>query len=142
MDRRKFMLAAMSPAGTENFSPVQVQKIFFLLDRNIADRTGGVKFDFVPYDYGPFDIDVYNELENLQEDELVEVTRKPAFGHRTFQLTDQGLKEGQIALSELSDNSQDYIGRVVDWVRSLTFPQLVSAIYREYPDMKENSVFW
>ena len=135
------MLAAMSPAGTESFSPVQVQKLFFLLDRNIADRTGGEKFDFVPYDYGPFDADVYNELEELQEDGLVEVTRKSAFGHRTFRLTDQGLKEGQIAFSELSDSTQDYIGRVVKWVRSLTFRQLVSAIYREYPEMKENSVF-
>ena len=96
----------------------------------------------MPYDYGPFDVDVYNELENLQEDGLAEVTRKPAFGSSHFSI-DRSRARGrsQLALSELSDSTQDYIGRVVEWVRSLTFPQLVSAIYREYPDMKVNSVF-
>ena len=38
MDRDQFMLAAMSPAGTGFFTPVQVQKMFFLLDRNIFDE--------------------------------------------------------------------------------------------------------
>ena len=142
MDRQRFMLAAMSPAGTEIFSPVQVQKLFFLLDRNIADLTGGMKFNFVPYDYGPFDVDVYHELEKLQEDGFVEVARNHPYGHRIFRLTDQGLEEGEKTLSELSESYQDYITRVVEWVRSLTFPQLVSAIYRSYPETKEKSVFW
>jgi hypothetical protein len=44
---------------------VQVQKLFFLLDENIAADLGGRQFSFEPYDYGPFDRAVYSELELL-----------------------------------------------------------------------------
>ena len=35
----------------------------------------------------------------------------------------------------------DYIRQLLVWVRRLSFSSLVAAIYREFPDMKENSVF-
>jgi predicted phage gp36 major capsid-like protein len=38
-------------------------------------------------------------------------------------------------------NAIDYLGNVVDWVSSMTFPQLVRAIYAKYPAFKANSVF-
>lgn len=141
MDRRRIMLASMSPAGTGSFSPVQVQKLFFLLDRNIGEQIGGPFFDFAPYDYGPFDSAVYHELEGMEDDGLVEVIEQSRFGRRTYRLTDQGLKDGQDALSELDEPMRDYTIRLVGWLRSLTFQQLVSAIYNKYPDMKVNSVF-
>ena len=141
MDKRKFMLASMCPAGTGSFSPVQVQKLFFLLDRNIGEQIGGRHFEFVPYDYGPFDSAVYHELEEMEDDGLVEVIEQNRFGRRTYRLTDQGLKDGKDAFSELDEPIQEYTVRLVDWVRSLTFTQLVSAIYNSYPEMKENSVF-
>ena len=42
----------------------------------------------------------------------------------------------------LDDNVRDYMGEVVSYVRDRSFSELVSAIYREYPEMQENSVFW
>ena len=42
MDRANYVLASMSPANMDDFSPVQVQKLFFLLDRNNADHTEGL----------------------------------------------------------------------------------------------------
>lgn len=142
MKRKKLVLAAMSPAGTGSFSPVQVQKLFFLLDRNIGEQIGGPHFSFLPYDYGPFDSAVYHELEDLEDDGLVEVIEQNRFGRRTYRLTDQGLKDGQSALSELEEPIRDYTFSLVGWVRSLTFQQLVSAIYSRYPEMRQNSVFY
>ena len=142
MDRRRIMLASMSPAGTSSFSPVQVQKLFFLLDRNIGDQIGGPYFNFSPYDYGPFDSAVYHELEDMEDDGLVEVIEQNRLGRRTYRLTDQGLKDGQDALSDLEGPIQDYTVRLVNWMRSLTFTQLVSAIYNSYPEMRQNSVFY
>jgi hypothetical protein len=34
-----------------------------------------------------------------------------------------------------------FLAKVVDWVASLSFPQLVRAIYEKYPRFKANSVF-
>lgn len=141
MKTERLVLAALSPAGTGSFTPVQVQKLFFLLDKNVEEQIGGTHFDFLPYDYGPFDSAVYHELESLHEEGLVEVLERERHGRRIYRLTAEGLKEGQLALSELDEPVQQYISSLVEWVRSLSFSQLVSAIYRKYPEMKENSVF-
>jgi hypothetical protein len=38
MEKRDIILAAMSPAKGESHTPVQVQKLLFLIDRNISDK--------------------------------------------------------------------------------------------------------
>lgn len=74
MDRQMFMLAALAAAGeSAAFSPVQVQKLFFLLDREASHLTGGPHFAFRPYDYGPFDYAVYDEINELANRGLAEV---------------------------------------------------------------------
>ncbi len=142
MDRRELVLAAMSPAHTGPFSPVQVQKLFFLLDRNIAEQINGPHFDFEPYDYGPFDKAVYDELGEMSDDGFVEIIEPGSFGStRTYRLTSEGYETGKKSLDKLPETVQQYILEVVEFVRSLSFAQLVSAIYQAYPDTKVNSVF-
>ena len=63
--RQRIMLGALATARGGKFAPVQIQKLFFLIDENLADRIGGPYFAFEPYDYGPFDKSVYRELEAL-----------------------------------------------------------------------------
>lgn len=36
---------------------------------------------------------------------------------------------------------QDFLHKAATWVLSLTFQELVAAIYKRYPDMKANSIF-
>ena len=66
--RRRVVLAALACKDRAAFAPVQVQKLFFLLDENVADELGGRQFDFQPYYYGPFDREVYAELQTLAHD--------------------------------------------------------------------------
>lgn len=141
MERRDTILAAMSPAGTGQFTPVRIQKLLFLIDRNIARDTDGPHFQFEPYHYGPFDKDVYRELTMLEQSGSVEIVTPRRMGPRTYQLTDAGLMNGDAALARLPKDAQRYIRELVSVVRSMTFSQLVSAIYDAYPDMKVNSVF-
>ena len=143
MDRDQFMLAAMSPAGTGFFTPVQVQKMFFLLDRNISEEKGGEHFDFVAYDYGPFDKAVYINLEELEDEGLVEIQDLyPTLSPKRYRLTDVGLHEGERILRVFSPYVQKYIQDVVEFVRSSSFADLVAAIYQAYPDMAVNSTFF
>lgn len=141
MERLEFVLTAMAPAGTDPYSPVQIQKLLFLLDMNIADATGGPHFSFEPYDYGPFDKHVYRELEALESDNLVEIGPSIGLNTKTFRLTCDGEARGQKALCALPLSIQTYIKEASDFVRSLSFSQLVSAIYAAYPGMSVNSVF-
>ena len=139
MKRSDFVLSAMFTPDNANFTPVQVQKFFFLIDMNVAELIGGQKFHFTPYNYGPFNREVYDELEFLRFTDLIECHNKGNL--RYYQLTESGKKRAELMLPEVSPEALDYIKKASDFVRSLDFSQLVSAIYKAYPDMRANSVF-
>ena len=141
MDRESYVLASMSPAKMGDFSPVQLQKLFFLLDRNIAVHTGGPHFKFTPYDYGPFDSEVYKQIRELERSELVNVNSPNWQPYRTYRLTSAGQEQGQQQFVKFPSDVQGYIKDTVEFVRSASFSELVSAIYSSYPEMKVNSVF-
>ncbi|MBI3169599.1 MAG: hypothetical protein HYZ22_14035 [Chloroflexi bacterium] len=138
MNRHQIVLAGLAPANETWYSPVQVQKLFFLLDQNISKSIGGPFFDFQPYNYGPFDKMVYETLEELAMQGLVQIDNGD---RRQYQLTRQGLEEGKKILNGFPDKEKRYVVEVSEFVRKLTFAQLVSAIYKAYPEMKANSVF-
>ena len=135
------MLAGMlAGSASPELSPVQAQKLFFLIDQNAATLVNGPHFDFRPYDYGPFDSAVYSELDSLSNlHGLVEVRRDGTY--RTYRLTATGVARAEAVLACMSPTASGYIGKLKDWVKSLGFRDLVSAIYRDYPDMRVNSIF-
>lgn len=139
MNRGDLVLAALAAAGqSASFRPVQVQKLFFLIDQEIPTLVDGPHFDFRPYDYGPFDSEVYSELGHLKQEGLVLVSQGY---YRSYSLTQEGFEKGSAALKSLKQSARVYIQRASAWVLSLSFSQLVTAIYDAYPKMKANSVF-
>lgn len=140
MERHEIILAALS-AGGENatFTPVQVQKLFFLLDREAAHLVDGPHFNFTPYDYGPFDRAVYDGLDSLAQQNLARVQNTGRY--RVYTLSQKGFQQGAAKLGELPEAARHYVANVAQWVRQLSFEQLVASIYNRYPEMKANSVF-
>ena len=138
LSRKELVLAALSPANKEPFEPVHVQKLFFLIDKKAG--LGREYYNFEPYDYGPFDKQVYCDLEDLADEGKITIAFND-WGQRQFMLTDEGLEEGESALNKIEEETRDYITTLSDFVRNLSFAELVSTIYRAFPEMKENSVF-
>jgi hypothetical protein len=140
MDRKSYMLAVLSSIQDSIYTPVQIQKIFFLLDRNLGNRIGGPYFNFEPYHYGPFDKNVYKEVESLvMGEELTEHTSSK--NYKTYSLTQVGFKKGLTANIQIGESEKKYIQEICLFVKSLSFEQLLRSIYNEYPEMKVNSVF-
>ena len=141
MNRRDVLLAIMGAADGRPFSPVQLQKTVFLIDRNLPGVfEAGSRFTFAPYDYGPFDREVYVEAGILGLGELASITRG-ASGYSEYSTTNAGLARARELLQTLEEEQRAYIVSVVGWVRSLSFAELVKSIYEAYPDMRANSVF-
>ena len=135
------MLAILAAAEGGAYSPVQIQKAAFVLDRNLPQLfSDGSKFHFTPYDYGPFDRSVYSEVEKLEAEGLA-VVNQSAGRWRTYAASPQGVEQGKLLLAALPAAHSDYVRRVSEWVRSLDFATLVKSIYAAYPEMKANSVF-
>lgn len=139
MERRDLVLAVLAAAEGAIHTPVQVQKLFFLIDKRLGKRIGGPYFDFRPYFYGPFDSQVYVVLEELARSGLVEVLSNGP--KRSYKLTREGQERGDKLLSTLNPADSSYIRKLSSTVRQMRFGQLVSAIYRAYPEMRKNSVF-
>jgi uncharacterized protein len=140
MNREQFVLAALGAGNGSRYSPVQVQKLLFLIEKK-AGKELGHHFNFKPYDYGPFDKDVYRALEILSQQGLVEIIGLPSEKGRQYKLSPRGQAEAKKLLDELPSRYKRFLVTLSDFVRSLTFSKLVSAIYREYPAMKVNSIF-
>ncbi len=139
MKRRDLILASVTPGSATTYTPVQ--KLLFLIDKQIPDDVEGPHFSFTPYHYGPFDRSIYDDLDALESAGAVEVERDPEFRIRKFRLKQTGVERGAKSLAEISAPAKQFIERANAFVRNATFPQLVSAIYRDYPEMKVNSIF-
>ena len=139
--RKSYALAAMLSGNSDHeLTPVQAQKLFFLLDKNASHLVGGPHFDFEPYDYGPFDRGVYSDLEELaHEFGYVKIARDGRY--RTYRLTEAGAAAAKGYAVQFPSAAVQYMGEVKDWVKSLPFRELVSSIYRAYPEMRQNSIF-
>jgi len=141
MERRDWILAVLAAAKGETHSPVQIQKILFLLDEKVAASVGGKFFNFRPYHYGPFDKEVYQILEDLNREGLVTIGKAPGSAYNQFRTTRAGQETGARTLEGLQPPIQQYIKKISDFCRSLSFDELVSTVYKAYPDMKKRSVF-
>ncbi len=141
MKKVNFILATLSVAGFKSFTPVQVQKLLFLLDDKISSSVGGPLFDFVPYDYGPFDKKIYRIMDSLCQEGYVKIHGRSWHTRRTYQLTNKGLETGRSHFEELPNKSKEHSQQLVQWLLQLSFSQLMSFIYENYPDMRVNSVF-
>jgi hypothetical protein len=140
MTREELVLASLAAAGENaSFSPVQVQKLLFLIDREAAEHVSGPHFSFKPYDYGPFDRAEYEVLDLLEIKRLIRAYHNGRY--QLYALTEEGFEHGSATLQRTSAPARSYIEQAAEWVRGLSFSQLVAAIYSRYPDMKVNSVF-
>jgi len=139
MTKKEIVLAALAPAKGSRHTPVQVQKLLFIIDKEIPALVNGPYFNFQPYNYGPFDKAVYDELIELASEGYVETI--PENTWLSYRLTQTGQGEGDRLLGSLHADAQEYIGKASEFIRSLSFLQLVSAIYKAYPEMQVNSVF-
>ena len=52
MEKDEMILAAMAPEKGSSFTPVQIQKLMFLIDEELAEDLGGKLFKFKPYTAG------------------------------------------------------------------------------------------
>jgi hypothetical protein len=142
MTRNELVLAMLACANGRGYTPVQIQKAIFLVcDRMPQILTDGMGFDFKPYDYGPFDADVYAEAEALQRAGDASITPSARGRWNTYAATNSGVAHGEAILRSISIESRIFLQSISDWVRAQSFRSLVRSIYDSYPDMEKNSIF-
>ena len=143
LEPKDWTLLVIAERGGKQVAPVVLQKTLFLLGERVslAQLNASAFYEFVPYDYGPFCREVYVDASDLEDDGLIRILRPPETRFNTYAATPDGLRRAVELRAAIPDKTRGYLHRVMEWASSLTFNQLVSAIYREFPAMKQNSVF-
>jgi len=139
---KDWTLLTIASAKGDALSPVQLQKSLFLIGRNlsVSQRCGPRFYKFKPYDYGPFNSQIYLDAESLSSEGMIDVY-SGVRAYREYAATRTGLARAKDLRSRLDPIARSYLDRVVAWTRGLSFGDLVRAIYSAYPEMRKNSVF-
>jgi uncharacterized protein YwgA len=142
LQRDQIALVMLSLAdGDGTFTPVQIQKALFLASDRAPDAFASA-YDFQPYDYGPFDRQVYLDIEGLERQGSAQINQAPGSRWKTYAATEYGKTAARyLAVIHLTNEQMELFKKIVTLVRNLSFNELVSAIYRAYPDMRARSVF-
>jgi|HubBroStandDraft_6_1064221.scaffolds.fasta_scaffold1642015_2 uncharacterized protein YwgA len=139
MRREDLTLIMLALSDGRQYTPVQIQKAMFLAD-DFAREAFDSRYDFQPYDYGPFDPDVYRDVERMEVEGLTRIS-VTSRGWNVYMATDAGRRRGRELLDTLPPEQRDKLTRISKFVRTLSFTDLVSSIYKAYPHMRERSVF-
>lgn len=141
MNRQDWTLLTIAAAKDKGLSPVQLQKSLFLLQQKFRKQVGPHFYNFVPYNYGPFDQSIYSDAERLAEAGLITIERRAGRSWPEYRISSAGSLEAQQLTIDGPAEPTSYLHKLVAWVHSLSFQQLVGTIYRLYPKYKQNSVF-
>lgn len=139
LERQSWTLLALAAASPQLLTPVQLQKILFLLGEELPDAVGPGFYEFKPYNYGPFSSAIYSDAESLQEQGLARLVHNGRW-------TNYGASEAGIALAaglraQLDETVAGFIDQLVAWAKGLSFDELVRAVYKKFPQMRKNSVW-
>ena len=135
VSRSDVLLAIVAAAGDDGLDRLQLQKSVFLVGEEFGGKLPVDFYQFRPHFYGPFAQDVYMDIERLSDGPMVEVLTGKGSGP-SYRL---GL-DATTVLSGLPEYLESGVRQIVGWVMSMSFNELVRAIYRLYPDQRRNSV--
>lgn len=127
----------------------RLQKLVFLMEQELDEvptaSLDDSDYNFIPYDYGPFSKELYDDLDSLEEAGLIEVEEEPMADGKlkyVYHLTEKGQSWVQ---NQLTDSSADKAHSLAEGLASeyndMLLSDLIDEVYAEYPEYAENSVW-
>jgi len=150
MHRKLLPLALMYAGDGEPIEGrTRLQKLVFLMQKRLEeageDPLQSDDYEFVPYDYGPFSKELYDDLdetiargmvegreEDLGKDKVKYDYEIQDYGEKWVR--DQLSKEEARRILELAEEIKDEYGDVY-------LSDLIDEVYSRYPEYAENSIY-
>ncbi|MFC1846937.1 hypothetical protein ACFLYS_02640 [Chloroflexota bacterium] len=143
MNNKEVLLSVIAASKDQGLTPVQLQKSLFVVGKCKLPELPSEYYEFVPYDYGPFNKEIYIDVKDLVQEGAIEASNLSGQSWLIYTATSKGKKQaGQLEKrTGIECRLSNYINEVVNWVLSLSFRDLLKAIYSQYPEYRTNSVF-
>lgn len=136
LDRQDVVLLIADGAeGSYPLDPIRLMKGCFLVSQ-LGRPAWKELFRFEPYDYGPFDSDVYRSRDALVSRGLLAAA--PAGRYSTYSLTAAG-RERVASLRAALGSNADWFAQIGRYVTSRSFTDLLDEVYAQYPEFATKS---
>jgi uncharacterized protein len=136
------LLLALSDSS-EPLDPVRLQKGMFLMAQENRPAPEE-RYEFVAYDYGPFSVEIYGDLDALSDAGLLERLQTPGYTWARYRSTATGIAAAQQLVDQMDDGQRArarYLQELKQGVLRMSFRSLLEYVYSRYPEYGENSVF-
>lgn len=141
MKREEWILLAADCAENGSLSPIQLQKSLFLLSQKYPNEVGEGFYEFKPYNYGPFDKEIYSDCIVLAQQGFLIVQQPIGQSWTGYSVTRTGIEYAKRLEKKAFKDGREYLCQIVKWIQGLTFSELLTAIYNAFPEFKKDSVF-
>ena len=151
MHRKLLPLALMDAKDGEPIEGrTRLQKMVFLLQKELEQREqfGGTvpTYDFIPYDYGPFSRDLYDDLDAMIDQQFVDDAEEPLQSGKVkyiYEIEDDGqeLVKSEVKRWEEVQEVLNVAREVKREYNDMLLSDLIEFVYSEYPDYAERSVY-
>ena len=141
MTRKDWLLLAVSGREGSDAAPIdplRLMKTLFVVSQQLDMETPDF-YRFVPYSYGPFAREIYPDLDQLDYEELIEAVPNPGRTWPRYRATSAGAASAAALLGD-GGRAADHLLTVRDWAMSITFRDLLRAVYQQWPDYAQNSI--
>lgn len=148
--RQTVPLAVLRAMGGSVKGRTRMTKLVFLVEDKLVnteiDLNDSVDLEFYPYDYGPFSKVLLNDLEELKDGGVIEITRSRTFRSRRYDY--KFTPSGESAFEDLANSNEDVekissvAEDVVESFGEFRIRELLDYIYEEFPEYQENSVYY
>ncbi len=137
LDRQDVVLLIADGAeGSYPLDPIRLMKGCFLVSQ-LGRPEWRALFDFRPYDYGPFDSDVYRSRDGLVSRGLLQVERRGRYG--SYALTDAGEERARELRAQIGEDDAEWFAQIGRYVTTRSFNDLLDEVYADYPDFATRS---
>jgi hypothetical protein len=114
-------------------TPTQIQKALFLIQQNLPESAPArPKYDFVPYQHGPYAPQVNIDAYDLVMEQFAQATRGQ---HQTvtYRLTMAGSLHALTLRCDIGADAAARVQQIASWVRGTSLDTIVREIGRQYP---------
>jgi len=139
MERKDWILVLLHATEGGHLDRVRIVKGLFLLSQESPEPLENF-YSFYPYLYGPFSSEIYSDLDELIEENLIAIDLKIAPSWSQYRLTDKGSSRAKELWKALSKPIRQKLSEIAKNVLSLSFSKLLTYVYGKYPDYARESV--
>jgi DNA-binding PadR family transcriptional regulator len=141
--REEEVLLAYLAGGPEELDPIRIMKGMFIFEQESRPewRAHRHLYEFEPYNWGPFSAEVYRHLDALVRRGLVMARSEEGKNWKYYQVTPIGRRAADEIRRRLDPEAVEYLDAVRRFTLSVSFHELLRAVYRKYPAYAVNSVF-